>query len=36
MKLKFDLSDGSYSVLDIKDNFEYIIKNTEKRLIILQ
>ena len=24
---KFDLSDGSYSVLDVKDYFEYILKS---------
>ena len=34
---KFDLSDRSYSVLDIIDYFEYIVKkNKEERLIILQ
>ena len=33
---KFDLSDGSYSVSDIPDYFEYILKKHEKRLIILQ
>ena len=26
----FELLDGSYSVLDIKDYFEYIIKKNEK------
>ena len=33
---KFDLSDESYSVSDIQDYFEYILKKHEKRLIILQ
>ena len=34
---KFDLPDGSYSVSDIEDYFEYIFKkHTEQRLIILQ
>ena len=33
---KFELPDGSYSVSDIQDYFEYILKNMEKRLIILQ
>ena len=33
---KFELIDGSYSVSDIQDYFEYIFKNMEKRLIILQ
>ena len=32
----FELPDGSYSVSDIQDYFDYILKNTEKRLIILQ
>ena len=27
---KFDLTDGSYSVLDIQDYFEYILKNHGK------
>ena len=27
---------GSYSTSDIQDHFEYILKNTKKRLIILQ
>ena len=35
-KEKSELPDGSYSVSDIKDYFEYILKSTEKRLIILQ
>ena len=30
---KFELSDGSYSVSDIQDYFEYILKNMEKILI---
>ena len=33
---KFELPDGSYSVSDIQDYFEYILKNMEKGLIILQ
>ena len=33
---QFELPDGSYSVSDIHDYFEYILKNFEKRLIILQ
>ena len=33
---KFELRDGSYSVSDIQDYFEYVFKNLEKRLIILQ
>ena len=33
---EFELPDGSYSVSDIQDYFEYIFKNMEKRLIILQ
>ena len=28
--------DGSYSVSDIQDYFEYILKNMEKKLIIFQ
>ena len=31
---EIDLPDGSYSVSDIQDYFEYILKNMEKRLII--
>ena len=31
---KFELPDGSYSVSDIQDYFEYILKNTVKVLII--
>ena len=30
MNEKFELPDGSYSVLDIQDYFEYIIKKYEK------
>ena len=30
----FELPDGSYSVSDIQDYFEYIFKNMEKRLCI--
>ena len=33
---EFGLPDGSYSVSDIPNYFEYIFKNMEKRLIILQ
>ena len=33
---KFELPDGSYSISDIQDYFEYILKNMEKRLLILQ
>ena len=33
---KFELRDGSYSVSDIQDYFEYVFINLEKRLIILQ
>ena len=32
---KFKLLDASYSVSEIQDYFEYILKNIEKRLIIL-
>ena len=32
----FELPDGSYSISDIQDYFEYILKNMEKRLVILQ
>ena len=32
---EFELPEGSYSVSGIQDHFEYIIKNMEKRLIIL-
>ena len=33
---EFELPDGSYSVADIQDYFEYIIKNMRQLLIILQ
>ena len=33
---KFELHDASYSVSDIHDYIEYILKNIEKSLIILQ
>ena len=33
---KFELPDGSYSVSDIQDYFEYILKNIMKRLTIHQ
>ena len=33
---EFELSDGSYSVSNIQDYFEYIFKNMEKKPIILQ
>ena len=33
---EFELDDVSYSVLDIQDYFEYILKNTRQLLIILQ
>ena len=32
----FDFPDGSYSVSDNQDYFDYILKSMEKRLIILQ
>ena len=32
---EFELPEGLYSVSGIQDHFEYIIKNMEKRLIIL-
>ena len=32
---EFELPDKSYSVSDIQDYFEYILKNMEQRLIIL-
>ena len=32
---EFELPEGLYSVSGIQDYFEYIIKNMEKRLIIL-
>ena len=33
---EFELTDGSYSISDIQDYFEYVLKNIEKRLLILQ
>ena len=33
---KFELPDGPYSVSDIPDYFEYILKSMGKRLEILQ
>ena len=33
---EFELSDGSFSISDIRDYFEYKLKNMEKRLLILQ
>ena len=33
---KFELRDGSLSILDIKDYFKYIFKNKRQLLIILQ
>ena len=33
---EFELPDGSYSVSDIPDYFEYILKNKEKKQLILQ
>ena len=33
---EFELPDGSYSISDIQDYFEYILKNMEKRLLTLQ
>ena len=33
---EFELPDGSCSVSDIQDYFEYILKNMEKRLVILE
>ena len=32
----FELPEGSYYVSDIQDYFEYIFKNMEERLLILQ
>ena len=29
---EFELPDGSYSIPDIQDYFEYILKSTEKKL----
>ena len=36
MNDKFELPDGSYSLSDIEDYFEYISKKIMKRLIIHQ
>ena len=33
---EFELPDGSYSVSDIPEYFEYVLKNMEKGLIILK
>ena len=33
---EFEVPDGSYSVSDIQDYFEYILKNMRQLLIILQ
>ena len=33
---EFELADGSYSVSDIQDYFEHILKNMRQLLIILQ
>ena len=33
---EFELLDGSYHVSEIQNRFKYILKNTEKRLTILQ
>ena len=33
---KFELPNRSYSLLDIQGYFEYILKNMEKRMILLQ
>ena len=33
---EIELPDGSYFVSDIQNQFEYVLKNMEKRLIILQ
>ena len=32
---EFELTDGSYSISDIQDYFEYILKNMEEKMIIL-
>ena len=32
---EFELPDGSYSVSDIQDYFQYTLKNMKKRLVIL-
>ena len=33
---EFELLNGSYSISDIQDYFEHMLKNMEKRLLILQ
>ena len=33
---EYELPDGWYSISDIQNYFEYILKNMEKRLLILQ
>ena len=33
---EFELSNGSYSISDIQDYFEHMLKNMEKILLILQ
>ena len=33
---EFKLPDGSYSILDIQDYYEYILKSMEKRQLIVQ
>ena len=33
---ELELRDGSYSVLDIQSDFEYIFKKIDQRMIILQ
>ena len=33
---EFELPDRSYSASEIQDYFEYILKNIDKRLIMLQ
>ena len=36
MNKEFGLPDGSYSISDIQDYSEHILKNMEERLLILQ
>ena len=33
---EFELPDGSYSITDIQDSFEYILKKHEQKQLILQ
>ena len=33
---KLELADGSYSISDIQDYFEYILKNIEEKQLTLQ